>query len=605
MRLFDTTSGQRIGYVDRGTDAPRAELFKCSLEWKDDSTLIIGWADYIKVVRVRSRVRNQTTSGLPALTVELTAIYQVDCMISGISPFGSSYIVLAYIPPDTYVNEATEDRAEQRRRAANRPELRVIHNGEETSADALSLTNYDMYGCNDYSLVKSRRPGDDSFLVISPADVIVVGPRDEIDHIQWLVERQRFEEALSAAEVVGKKTGGRIDAKEIGLQYMRHLFDQGDFDRAAGLAPRVLGQDVSAWEKWIHDFISHDQLVAIAPKIPTSKPRLGRNTYEAVLDHELSTDTQALLTTLRKWSPDLYKASQMLDKVQDRVDVTDDDPVLLECLAELFILTRQPAKALPYLLRLRRPDVFDLIRDSNLFSSIQDQALQLVTFDQERRSMKGDEDTSKPGPAIKLLVDHIHSIPVDRVVKQLEPRAQFLYFYLDSLYDKDPQLCFPYSDQLAQLFADYRPQRLMTFLRTSNFYDLESAYRICKEKDLIPEMVFLLGRMGNNREALMLIIERLGDVQLAIEFATEQADEDLWEDLLQYSETRPDFIRALLEHVGAEINPIRLISRIKDGLEIPGLKPALVKILQASNLQVGIVWPTSAVLELIAPCRCL
>jgi hypothetical protein len=48
-----------------------------------------------------------------------------------------------------------------------------------------------------------------------------------------------------------------------------------------------------------------------------------------------------------------------------------------------------------------------------------------------------------------------------------------------------------------------------------------------------------------------------------------------------------DFIRALLEHVGAEINPIRLISRIRDGLEIPGLKPALVKILQASNLQVG------------------
>lgn len=51
---------------------------------------------------------------------------------------------------------------------------------------------------------------------------------------------------------------------------------------------------------------------------------------------------------------------------------------------------------------------------------------------------------------------------------------------------------------------------------------------------------------------------------------------------------RPDFIRALLEHVGAEINPIRLIRRIRDGLEIPGLKPALVKILQASNLQVSL-----------------
>lgn len=45
--------------------------------------------------------------------------------------------------------------------------------------------------------------------------------------------------------------------------------------------------------------------------------------------------------------------------------------------------------------------------------------------------------------------------------------------------------------------------------------------------------------MGNNKQALMLIIERLGDVQRAIEFAKEQKDEDLWEDLLNYSESRP------------------------------------------------------------------
>jgi hypothetical protein len=52
-------------------------------------------------------------------------------------------------------------------------------------------------------------------------------------------------------------------------------------------------------------------------------------------------------------------------------------------------------------------------------------------------------------------------------------------------------------------------------------------------------MVFLLGRMGNNKQALLLIIERLGDVQRAIDFAKEQADDELWEDLLTYSETRP------------------------------------------------------------------
>jgi hypothetical protein len=103
--------------------------------------------------------------------------------------------------------------------------------------------------------------------------------------------------------------------------------------------------------------------------------------------------------------------------------------------------------------------------------------------------------------------------------------------------------------------------------------------------------------MGNNKQALMLIIERLGDVERAIDFAKEQRDEDLWEDLLSYSETRPLFIRALLEHVGSEINPIRLISRIKDGLEVPGLKKAVVKILQSSNLQAGLLQGCQSILE--------
>lgn len=73
-----------------------------------------------------------------------------------------------------------------------------------------------------------------------------------------------------------------------------------------------------------------------------------------------------------------------------------------------------------------------------------------------------------------------------------------------------------------------------------------------------------------------------------------------------YSETRPGssafpvspspslshyvaFIRGLLENIGVEISPIRLIRRIKNGLEIPGLKEALIKILQDFHLQISLL----------------
>jgi hypothetical protein len=49
------------------------------------------------------------------------------------------------------------------------------------------------------------------------------------------------------------------------------------------------------------------------------------------------------------------------------------------------------------------------------------------------------------------------------------------------------------------------------------------------------------------------------------------------------------FIRGLLENAGADINPLPIIRRIKDDLQVPGLKDALVKILQASNLQVSLL----------------
>jgi len=79
-------------------------------------------------------------------------------------------------------------------------------------------------------------------------------------------------------------------------------------------------------------------------------------------------------------------------------------------------MNRQPGKALPYLLRLQDPHVFTLIRDHNLFTDIQNQALQLIEFDEELRRQDNKDEAlhtdCSHGTAIELLVDHTHSIPV-------------------------------------------------------------------------------------------------------------------------------------------------------------------------------------------------
>ncbi|KAH9076989.1 hypothetical protein EDB83DRAFT_2504290 [Lactarius deliciosus] len=630
VKIYDTASQTRITYIERQPDSPRPDLFKCTLHWQDDSTLLIAWADIIKVARIRARPRdtNLCCDGKPTSPF--------DCMIAGVIPLSpvmtdhkhpvpahtrsastsstvpapTSLLVLAYSPVDTsFLHEATDDRTLQARKRAERPELRIISRaGEELANDALSVTGFQSWGCNDYVLAEFDQ--DDTgktkgYLVLSPK-----GHRK--DHIAWLVERKRYEEALGQIEIMESEGLETVDATGIGQRYIEHLIGEGDFTKAAKLFSKVCGQDTKRWEDWIFVFAQKQQLQATIPYIPTDKPRLGHLVYEMILAHFLANDRQALQRTINEWPKDIYDISAVIVAIHSELErctpssskstalltpASPDTVILMECLAELYTANRQPAKALPFFIRLRRPNVFQLIREHNLFTAVQDQALLLVEFDHELMNKHKDTESNERGVAITLLVDHIHSIPIPRVVQQLRSRSRFLFLYLDALFEKDAHLISDFADMLVELYAEYAPAKLIDFLRASSYYNLEAAYKICTERDLVPEMVFLLGRMGDNKKALYLIIERLGDVNRAIDFAKDQNDDDLWEDLLKYSETRPPFIRGLLENVGAEIDPIRLIRRIKNGLEIPGLKPALIKILHDFNLQISLLEGCQAILH--------
>jgi hypothetical protein len=170
-----------------------------------------------------------------------------------------------------------------------------------------------------------------------------------------------------------------------------------------------------------------------------------------ILAYFMAHDRQALFKTIKDWPKEIYDVSAVIVALQSELDrapssskivsTTPDTVILMECLAELlvhfyiyvytfsnflysYIANRQPGKALQFFIRLRKPNVFDLIRDNNLFTDVQDQALLLVEFDQElvakqreKHRVEGlevDADDISSSPAITLLVDHTYSIPVNR-----------------------------------------------------------------------------------------------------------------------------------------------------------------------------------------------
>lgn len=127
--------------------------------------------------------------------------------------------------------------------------------------------------------------------------------------------------------------------------------------------------------------------------------------------------------------------------------------------------------------------------------------------------------------------------------------------------------------------------------------DRKQAVQECEQYEYYDELVYLYSKTGQMKRALYLIIDRLQDVQKAIEFVKEQDDPDLWDNLLDYSMDKPSFIRALLEQVGTSINPITLVRRIPAGLEIQGLREGLTHMMKEHELQHSISSGASRVIQ--------
>jgi len=55
IKVYDAQRNKRVSYVDRPTGSPPAEAFRPYLRWESETELLIGWADSIKIGKVRTR----------------------------------------------------------------------------------------------------------------------------------------------------------------------------------------------------------------------------------------------------------------------------------------------------------------------------------------------------------------------------------------------------------------------------------------------------------------------------------------------------------------------------------------------------------------------
>ncbi|XP_057781883.1 vacuolar protein sorting-associated protein 41 homolog [Salvia miltiorrhiza] len=591
VKVYDAANDQRLTFIERPRGSPRPELLLPHLVWQDDNLLVIGWGTSIKIVSIRNN-QNKGANGtfthlqMSSLNkVDIVASFQTSYFISGIAPFGDSLVILAYIPVEEDGEKDFSSTIPSRQGNAQRPEVRVVtQNNDELSTDALPIHGFEHYKAKDYSLAHAPFSVDAGcsysggqwaagneplYYIVSPKDVVIAKPRDSEDHISWLLQHGWHEKALAAVEA-GQ---GRSELhEEVKLKYLDSLIVEHKYAEAASHCPKLL-RGSAAWERWVFHFAHLRQLPVLVPYIPTENPRLRDTAYEVALV-ALATNPsfhKDLLSIIRTWPHNIYSASPVISAIEPQLNTSSSTDALREALAELYVIDGQYEKAFSLYADLMKPDLFDFIDKHNLHDGIQEKVAQLMMIDCKR--------------AIPLFIQHRDIISPSDVVSQLmaaktkSDYRQFLHLYLHSLFESNPHAGRDFHDMQVELYADYDPKMLLPFLRSSQHYTLEKAHEICVRRGLLKEQVFILGRMGNAKQALTVIINKLGDIEEAIEFVSNQHDDELWEELIKQCMNKPEMVGVLLEHTVGNLDPLYIVNRVPNGLEIPRLRDRLVKII--------------------------
>ncbi|KAH5195057.1 hypothetical protein HBH77_144890 [Parastagonospora nodorum] len=421
------------------------------------------------------------------------------------------------------------------------------------------------------------------------------------------------------------------EKRRTGDLWVQQLVSSDNWKEAGKVAGRVLGTS-ARWEHWVWKFAQTNHFNEISPYIPKKpmQPPLPSMVYEVVLGHYIIHDRIRFKHVLEAWDTDLYDVNSVIEAIKSKLsagDVTEDSiegdvqgrdwRILQDGLAKLFLASGRQREALRCYIRLQNADAaMTLIRDFHLVEAVRDDIpgfiMMRVSKDQmDSATLPELEEASTE--AINVLVEEgcRGTIPASDVVSQLqqkkEPFQPFLFFYLRRLWKPEMHertgktakervaedrlaadgkiVAEEFADLMVDLFAEYDRELLMEYLRKSQSYDLSKATAECERREYIPELVHILSKTGQTKRALYLIIKKLSDVSFAISFAKEQDDSDLWNDLLEYSMDKPHFIRGLLAEVGTAIDPIKLVRRIPEGLEIEGLRDGIGRMVREYEIQ--------------------
>nr|CAD2131331.1 unnamed protein product [Meloidogyne enterolobii] len=455
--------------------------------------------------------------------------------------------------------------------------------------DTIEMKNVNIKMLNRFGLVSL--PLDDIYILAGPRETIEALPCSIDNRIQWLMENGLFEEALESA-LRNSELLKENSVLDVGKRLLNHLIEKQDFETAASYLPEICSKYKEEWEYYVNEFEHHNQQLKLIPVIPTKDPQLEPENYESILNAALYSRPKLFYAIVSHWDADIYRAGSLVAEVFKRIttdninknmvkvhkDVTNsvqllsenDRNYLLRALASLLLQCRKYEDAIKTYILLQDPTIFGVIDRYKLFPYVKDQIMELMEINQDL--------------AIRLLLDNEDLISQDKVVNLLGNYPKIQLAYLHRLQARGEGMS--YSNRLVKLYADHDRPSLLPFLRKNEHYKIDLALDVCKKREFIEEVVYLLGRTGNRLEALDLMVNKLLRIDMAIDFCAENDDYELWERLIESSIKRPEQIVILLKRMAClNIDSINVVEKIPTNMDIPDLQNCLLQVIRDHEQQ--------------------
>ena len=118
--------------------------------------------------------------------------------------------------------------------------------------DLLSIRGHEEHRPKDYQL--ECLVEDKHYFIMSPKDIVLGKPRDQDDHIEWLLDHKEFELALEQS-LKQQKFLKKFNYLGVGRKYLDFLLKSEQFNEAGVLCTKILGRDRKLWQEDILKFV--------------------------------------------------------------------------------------------------------------------------------------------------------------------------------------------------------------------------------------------------------------------------------------------------------------------------------------------------------------